>query len=197
MVTVEIDGIVANPGEKTFGFLDVGTTSVNTYKIPVAIINGVNEGKTLCLLGGTHGTEFASIEAVIKTIQDSDPDKMSGTILAVPVLNGPQFEHRSALLSPFDQLNQNRQFPGDPEGTLSQRTSHLVFSKIISKADALCDAHGGDITEDLDDFVIARQGADDEINRIAIEMARCFPAKMISAMKGGQSEVQVALRKMS
>ncbi len=185
MVTVEIDGIVANPGEKTFGFLDVGTTSVNTYKIPVAIINGVNEGKTLCLLGGTHGTEFASIEAVIRTIQNSDPDKMSGVILAVPVLNGPQFEHRSAFLSPFDQLNQNRQFPGDPEGTLSQRTAHLVFSKIISKADALCDAHGGDITEDLDDFVIARQSDDEEINRIAIEMAKCFPAKMISATKGG------------
>ena len=185
MVPIEIDGIIANPGEKAFGFLDVGTTSINTYKIPVAIINGVNEGKTLCLLGGTHGTEFASIEAVIRTIQDTDPKKMNGTIVAVPVVNGPQFEHRSAFLSPFDQLNQNRQFPGDPEGTLSQITAHIVFSKIVSKADALCDGHGGDITEDLDDYVIARQSDDEEINRIAIEMARCFPAKMISARKGG------------
>jgi hypothetical protein len=186
MVTVEIDGIVANPGEKAFGFLDVGSTSVNTYKIPLAIINGVKEGKTLCLLGGTHGTEFAGIEAVIRTIQNTDPKKMSGTILAVPVLNGPQFEHRSAALSPFDQLNQNRVFPGDPEGTLSQRTALVVFSKIVSKADALCDIHGGDINEDLDGFVLARQGDDEELNRIALEMARCFPAKMISARKGGR-----------
>lgn len=185
MVTVNIDGITAKPGEKVFGFLEVGTTSVNMYRIPVAIINGVNEGKTLALLGGTHGVEFVSIEAVIRTIQNADPEKMSGTILAVPVLNGPQFEHRSAFLSPFDQLNQNRQFPGDPEGTLSQRTAYVVFSKIVSKADALCDAHGGDITEDLDDYVIARQSDDEELNRIAIEMAKCFPAKMISARKGG------------
>lgn len=185
MVTINIDGIIAKPGEKVFGFLEVGTTSVNTYRIPVAIINGVNEGKTLALLGGTHGVEFASIEAVIRTIQNADPQKMSGAILAVPVLNGPQFEHRSAFLSPFDQLNQNRQFPGDSEGTLSQRTAYVVFSKIVSKADALCDAHGGDITEDLDDFVIARQSDDEELNRIAIEMAKCFPAKMISARKGG------------
>lgn len=184
MVTIDIDGITAKPGEKVFGFLEVGTTSVNTYRIPVAIINGVNEGKTLALLGGTHGVEFASIEAVIRTIQNADPQKMSGAILAVPVLNGPQFEHRSAFLSPFDQLNQNRQFPGDSEGLLSQRTAYVVFSKIVSKADALCDAHGGDITEDLDDFVIARQSDDEELNRIAIEMAKCFPAKMISARKG-------------
>jgi hypothetical protein len=57
----------------------------------------------------------------------------------------------------------------------------VVFSKIVSKADALCDAHGGDITEDLDDYVIARQSDDEELNRIAIEMAKCFPAKMIDA----------------
>jgi predicted deacylase len=185
MATIEIDGIVAGPGEKAFGFIEAGTTSVNTYRIPVAILNGVEEGTTLCLLGGTHGTEFVSIEAVIRTIQNVDPKKMKGAILAVPVLNGPQFEHRSAFLSPFDQLNQNRVFPGDPEGTLSRRTAHAVFSKIVSKADALCDCHGGDITEDLDIFVIAGQGEDEEINRKAIEMARCFPCKIITARKGG------------
>jgi predicted deacylase len=185
MVSIKIEEIEVKPGEKAFGFLEVGTTSVNTYRIPLAIINGVNEGKTLCLLGGTHGTEFASIEAVIRTIKNVDPAKMSGSILAVPVLNGPQFEHRSAFLSPYDQLNQNRQFPGDPNGTLSQRTAHVIFSKIVSKADALCDAHGGDITEDLDDYVIATQTDNEDLNRMAIEMARCFPAKMISARKGG------------
>lgn len=96
MPVIEVGGIKANPGEKAFGFLDVGTTSVNTYRIPVAVLNGAKEGKTLGLLGGTHGTEFASIEAVIRTVQDLDPKKMSGAVLAVTVLNGPHFEHRSA-----------------------------------------------------------------------------------------------------
>lgn len=185
MSKIKVADIVANPGEKVFGFVPVGSTSVNTYKIPVAIINGAKKGKKLALLGGTHGVEFASIEAVIRTIQNLDPKKMTGAVIAVPVLNGPQFEHRSAFLSPFDQLNQNRQFPGDPEGLLSQRTAYVVFSEVVSQADALCDAHGGDITEDLDDFVIARQSDDEELNRIAIEMARCFPGKMISARKAG------------
>jgi uncharacterized protein len=183
--SIEIDGIHAGPGEKALGFIEVGTTSVSTYRIPVAILNGAEEGRTLCLLGGTHGTEFASIEAVVRTIQSLEPRKMRGSVLAVPVVNGPQFEHRSAFLSPFDQLNQNRQFPGDPEGTLSRRTAHVVFSKIASRADALCDCHGGDITEDLDCYVIARVGEDEELNRRALEMARCFPGRVIMARGGG------------
>jgi predicted deacylase len=183
--SIKIDGIHAEPGEKVFGFIEVGTTSISTYRIPVAILNGIEDGKKLCLLGGTHGTEFASIEAVIRTIQSLDPKKMKGAVLAVPIVNGPQFEHRSAFLSPFDQLNQNRQFPGDPEGTLSKRTAHVVFSKIASKADALCDCHGGDITEDLDCYVIARVGEDEELNRKALEMARCFPGKVIVSKSGG------------
>lgn len=185
MSKIEIDHITAEPGEKAFGFIEVGSTSINTYRIPVAIINGAKPGKKLCILGGTHGTEFASIEAVIRTIQSLEPQKMKGAVLAVPVVNGPQFEHRSAFLSPFDQLNQNRQFPGDPEGTLSKRTAHVVFSKIVSKSDALVDCHGGDITEDLDCYVIARVGKDENLNKQAIEMAYCFPGKVIIARGGG------------
>ena len=36
MVLAEIKGIQAGPGEKAFGFLEVGTTSVSTYSIPRA-----------------------------------------------------------------------------------------------------------------------------------------------------------------
>ena len=185
MLKIEIDHIKADPGKKAFGFIEVGSTSVNTYRVPVAIINGAKPGKKLCILGGTHGTEFASIEAVIRTIQSLEPGKMNGAVLAVPVVNGPQFEHRSAFLSPFDQLNQNRQFPGDSEGTLSKRTAHVIFSKIVSKSDALVDCHGGDITEDLDCYVIARVSKDENLNKQAIEMARCFPGKVIMARGGG------------
>jgi len=186
MSVVDIKGIKAKPGEKSLGFLDVGTTSVNTYRIPVAVINGTEEGKTLCLIGGTHGTEFASIEAVIRIVQNLNPKEMKGTVLAVTVLNGPQFEHRSAFLSPFDQLNQNRQFPGNPEGTLSQRTAHVVFSEMVSKADALIDCHGGDITEDIDDMVIVQLGPNKEANKTAAEMASCFPTKYVVTHKPGE-----------
>ena len=126
MSAVKIGSISAEPGMKAKGFLDAGTTSVNTYRVPLAVINGAEKGKTIGIIGGTHGTEFASIEAVIRAIKALDPGRMRGTVLAVPVLNGPQFEHKSMFLSPFDQMNLNRVFPGDKEGTLSQRIAYTV-----------------------------------------------------------------------
>ena len=192
MEPINIDGIVAKPGEKAFGFLDVGTSSINTYRIPLAILNGTREGKTLCIIGGTHGTEFAGIEAVIRIIQNVDPKNMSGKILAVPVLNGPQFEHRTAFLSPIDLKNLNRVFPGDPEGTLSSRTAHVVLSKIVSKADVLCDCHGGDITENIENYIIIPKGDNEELNRINIEMAKCFPGRIIRHWKNTKGTSHMA-----
>jgi uncharacterized protein len=180
MSEVRIGELIASPGERVKGFLNAGTTSVNSYKVPLAIINGSSKGKTIGVIGGTHGTEHASIEAVIRVIRKLDPKQMKGTVMAVPVLNGPQFEHRSQFLSPFDQLNLNRVFPGDPKGTLSQRIAHTVFDKVVSRCDALLDCHGGDINEDLRGFVIAGKGEDESINRVAFDMATCFPTRFIS-----------------
>lgn len=183
MSVVKIGEVVVSPGEKIKGFLNAGSTSVNTYRVPLAIINGYSKGKTVGVLGGTHGTEHASIEAVIRVINKLDPLSMRGTVLAVPVLNGPQFEHHSQFLSPFDQLNLNRVFPGDPKGTLSQRIAFTVFDKVVSKCDALLDCHGGDINEDIHGYVIAGKGEDDAVNRVAIDMATCYPTRFISLFK--------------
>lgn len=196
MSVIKVKHIEAKPGEKKTGFLDIGATSVNMYRLPVAIINGKKPGKKLALLGGTHGTEFASIEAVIRTIQKLDPEKMTGTVIAIPVLNGPQFEHRSAFLSPYDQLNQNRQFPGDPDGTLSKRTAHLVFSEIVSQCDALIDCHGGDVNEDIDDMVIAGEGDDEKVNMLALKMASCFPTRYVSQLPRSVSGLTMTAQKL-
>ena len=105
---------------------------------------------------------------------------MRGTVLAVPVLNGPQFEHKTQFLSPFDQLNLNRVFPGDKEGTLSQRIAYTVYENVFKRCDALMDCHGGDVNEDIKGFVIAGKGDDEEVNRVALDMARCFPTRFIN-----------------
>ena len=186
MIDMDVDAALMRRGEKSFGFIDVGETSVNTYKIPVAVVCGASPGKRVCLLGGTHGTEYASIEALIRVVRDLDPSEMSGSVVAVTVLNGPHFEHRSAFLSPIDQLNQNRQFPGKRDGTLSQRTAFIVFEELVSKCDALADLHGGDIGEDIDDMVIAGGGGGEEAEKMAMDMARCFPTEYVQRLPDAQ-----------
>lgn len=169
-------------GMKSYGFIEVGRTSVNTYRVPVVVIAGAKEGKTVGFLGGTHGTEYASIEGLIRATKDLDPSTMSGNVIAVTVLNGPHFEHKSAFLSPIDRLNQNRQFPGDPEGTLSQRTAYVVFNEVVSRCDALADLHGGDIGEDIDSMMIYGSGGGEEVEKMALDMARCFDTEYVSKL---------------
>jgi predicted deacylase len=182
LINMNIEKALSKLGEKTTGYIEVGRTSVNTYRIPVVIISGAKPGKTVGFLAGTHGTEYASIEGLIRATKDLDPSAMTGNVIAVTVLNGPHFEHRSAFLSPIDQLNQNRQFPGDPDGTLSRRTAYVVFKEVVSRSDALVDLHGGDIGEDIDSMVIAGSGGGEEVDAMALDMARCFPTEYISRL---------------
>lgn len=182
-------------GEKSYGFIEVGRTSVNTYRIPVVVIAGKKPGKTVGFLGGTHGTEYASIEGLIRATRELDPSEMSGNVIAVTVLNGPHFEHRSAFLSPIDQLNQNRQFPGEPDGTLSKRTAYVVFQEVASRCDGLVDLHGGDIGEDIDSMVIAGGGGGEDVEKMAIDMARCFPTEYISQLPDSVSGLTMTAQK--
>ncbi len=184
---MNIEHALGKRGEKTYGFIEVGSTSVNTYRIPVVVIAGAKEGKTVGFLGGTHGTEYASIEGLIRAIKKLDPAEMSGNVIAVTVLNGPHFEHRTAFLSPIDMVNQNRQFPGSPDGTLSQRTAYMVFKEVVSRCDALADLHGGDIGEDIDSMMIVGSGGGEEVEKVALDMAKCFDTDYVSLLPSGMT----------
>jgi uncharacterized protein len=185
-VRVSVGGVTAAPGEKSTGFIDVGD---DRYSIPVAVINGVLPGKTLGLFGGTHGTEFASIEAVTQVIRSLDPAVMRGVVLIVPLLNRAQFEKRMQYTSPVDKLNLNSVFPGDASGSLTQRVAHAAFENIVPKCDALVDCHGGDIDEDIRGFVVAAEGKNSKINAEALVLASCFPCDLthIFPASGGAS----------
>ncbi len=179
-------GVSAAPGVKSTGLVDVGD---ERYSIPIAVINGTLPGKTLGLFGGTHGTEFASIEAVTRVIRALDPAVMRGVVLAVPVLNRAQFEKRTQFTSPVDKLNLNGVFPGDASGSLTQRIAHAAFENIASKSNALVDCHGGDIDEDIRGFVVAAEGKDAAVNAEALALATCFPSDLthIFPASGGAS----------
>ena len=183
---ISVGGATSSPGEKSTGFIDVDD---DRYQIPVAVVNGVLPGKTLGLFGGTHGTEFASVEAVTRVICSLDPSVMRGAILATPVLNRAQFEKRTQYTSPVDRLNLNGVFPGDASGSLTQRVAHAAFEGIASKCDALVDCHGGDIDEDIKGFVVAAEGKDATINAEALALASCFPCGLthVFPASGGMS----------
>ncbi len=171
--------VSASPGQKIKGILTVPGDHDPRYNPPICVINGVKPGKTVVLLGGTHGTEYASIEAVIRIIGMLDPNEMSGAVIAVPVLNVAQFEERTPFVSPVDNLNLNIIFPGRADGSFSERLAYTLFSEAVSKSDSLVDCHGGDINEDLKGFVVASDSGDETLNCVSLGMAACYNTGLV------------------
>ncbi|MGD0177626.1 MAG: succinylglutamate desuccinylase/aspartoacylase family protein [Candidatus Bathyarchaeia archaeon] len=173
---VKIGNLEAQMGEKKTGYLNVGETAVGIVQIPVAIINGAKLGPVLCISGGVHGSEYSSIEAVIRVISQTDPSRLAGKLIVIPVLNmagfetrGPQGGHSTPFQNPIDCINLNRIFPGNPEGTMSYQIA-AAFTNIVSKADYYVDCHGGDLNEELTSHVVVAQSGDVRNDKLAQEL---------------------------
>jgi len=110
---------------------------------PVLVVNGVNAGPTLCLTGTIHGDELNGIEIIRQTMYDLDPEKLTGSVVGIPIVNLPGFQQGSRYLP--DRRDLNRHFPGRPNGSLADRIAHSLFDKIIRHCDMLVDIHTGSL----------------------------------------------------
>lgn len=122
-------------------------------EIPFGIIEGAEPGPCLLVTTGVHGSEYCSIETAIRLMKIA-PERLKGTLVVLPILNLQGFRKRSIYIMPQDGKNLNRMFPGDPEGTTSQRLAHWLTSSVYPLADAYIDLHGGDLDEGLAPFTI-------------------------------------------
>ena len=136
-----IDDLTAAQGEKNKGFVVVDTTASGTLvRVPVILINGAGEGPTLVLTSGIHGDDLNTIPMVWRVAERVEPAKLQGQIIAIPISNPPAFEAGSHL-SPGD--NKSLSFPGNAQGTISERIGYHLFHKVVTQADYLIDMHGG------------------------------------------------------
>src|SRR5437868_8767227 len=126
---------------------------------PVITVAGAKPGTVLFVNAGVHGGEYPAVEAVIRLSKTLDPQKISGTVILMPVLNLPAFRTRTPFVCPIDNVNPNRVFPGDPRGSYSEQMTHACINEFVVHADAYVDLHGGDIPEALVPFVICRSEA--------------------------------------
>ena len=121
--------------------------------IPVTVIHGAKPGPVLAVVAGVHGFEFASILAAERLAERVDPSQLAGTLVLVRIANIPGFEGRSPNVNPVDRKNLNRVFPGDPQGTQTERMADLIAREVVARSTFLMDVHSGDGAEFLDAFV--------------------------------------------
>jgi predicted deacylase len=142
--------------------MTAATTSITLrlagLDVPAIEVTGARPGPRLTVIAGVHGCEYSSMAGLRGFVRDLDPERLSGTVVAVPVLNLPSFWARTPFVVPDDGKNLNRCFPGDPAGTLAERLAHDVFTQLIVGSDALVDMHAGDQVEALEPFALYDAG---------------------------------------
>ena len=126
--------------KQTYYLAITALPSGDVLRLAVLVAKGIEPGPTLVALGGIHGDEYEGPHAVRLVYEDLDPTQMSGTFVGVPQCNVPAFA-AGTRTSPIDGLNLARIFPGDPEGTVTQRIAYKLGEHIIARADFLIDLH--------------------------------------------------------
>jgi predicted deacylase len=123
---------------KRFGFSPDGASA--TY--PLIVVAGREPGPAACLIAGIHGDEYEGPAALWRVLEQLDPGKLRGRVAAVPVAHGAAFA-AATRSSPIDGVNLARSFPGDPNGTITQRLAYDLFQTVVRSADILVDLHSG------------------------------------------------------
>ncbi|TRX59189.1 hypothetical protein FNH22_11740 [Fulvivirga sp. M361] len=140
------------PGSRIHLKIPIKDDTNETF-IPITIFHGKESGPVLGITAGVHGYEYAPILAGQKLIRKIDPEKLKGTVILVQVANVGSFLGRPPYINPLDGQNLNRTFPGNPEGTVTERIASFISEKIIPRCHYFVDAHSGDAPEDLMPYV--------------------------------------------
>lgn len=117
--------------------------------IPVAELWGQAPGPTWLLTGAVHGDEYEGPEAIRRTVRELAGAAFPGRVIALPVVN-PMAYRAGVRLTPSDQGNLNRLFPGGPTGTQTQRWADWIWQTFVTRADHLIDLHAGGVCFEFD-----------------------------------------------
>src|SRR5689334_11974058 len=99
-------------------------------------------GPTVLLTGANHGDEYEGPLALMALMRDLPLDRLNGRLIIVPALNMPAYR-AGTRVSPIDQVNLNRVFPGDRNGTTSLMLAHYIETVLMPLADVSFDFHSG------------------------------------------------------
>ncbi len=141
---IEICGFKVAPCEKLHARLPVAELADGTsISLPLILINGAKDGKTLYLQACVHGDEVICVEIIRQVIKHIKPEQLSGAILAAPIVNIPAFlsKTRGFILEERGPIDMNRAFPGSKQGLLTERIAFRVFNDLLLKSDAAIDFH--------------------------------------------------------
>ncbi len=128
------------PGTRRQIDISLGTLSTLTpVSMHVYVVHGESEGPVMFLSGAIHGDEINGVEIVRRVMSKATPEKLSGTLIAVPIVNAFGFINESRYLP--DRRDLNRVFPGSARGSQASRLANTFMTEIVEKCDYGIDLH--------------------------------------------------------
>lgn len=103
------------------------------------VVHGKHAGARLFLCAAIHGDELNGIEIVRRVLQKVNPERLRGTLVAVPVVNVFGLINHSRYLP--DGRDLNRSFPGSKNGSLASRVAQLFIKEVASRCTHGIDLH--------------------------------------------------------
>ena len=170
---LRVGEIVAQPGQQASGWLVVPDGVDPGTRIPVSVFNGAKPGPVLALIAGTHGSEYTSIVALQRVRARLDPARLAGSVILVHMANPTTFYGRRIYFGP-DGKNLNRVYPGQADGTLSQRIAYAITTQVIAPATHVVDMHCGDGNESLRPYSYWQVTGDPAIDAAGKRLALAF-----------------------
>jgi len=147
--------------------------SGTSIKMPVYVYRSKNPGPSILLSGGLHGDETNGVEIVRRILKSRHlDDLLSGTVVAVPIMNIFGFLNFSRAVP--DGKDVNRSFPGKQSGSLASLTAWNISNKILPSIDYILDFHTGGASRV--NYPQVRYTPDDEKSK---ELAQLFSAPVM------------------
>ncbi|WP_349365285.1 MAG: N(2)-acetyl-L-2,4-diaminobutanoate deacetylase DoeB [Roseitalea porphyridii] len=142
--------------------------------IPLTVIRN-GEGPTALLTGANHGDEYEGPLALFDLAYTLEAADITGRVIIVPAFNFPAFK-AATRVSPIDQRNLNRAFPGKPDGTVTEKIADYFNRTLVPMADIVLDFHSGGKTLDFVPFACAHVLDDKAQEKRCVEAVRAFNA---------------------
>ena len=137
---ITIGDVTVTPGERLYVDLPLPPLYTHTsVAMPVHVINGRQAGPVMFVTAAIHGDEINGIEIIRRLLATKALRRLSGTLIAVPVVNVYGFVSQSRYLP--DRRDLNRSFPGSERGSMAARLADTLVSEIIGKCTHGIDLH--------------------------------------------------------
>lgn len=109
------------------------------------VISHGNQNKRICIVTGTHGDELEGQYVCFRLNQiiQQNLEKLNGTVEIYPALNPLGIDSITRGIPGFD-LDMNRIFPGNPDGTMAEQAAYTLI-RDLQGADMVIDVHSSNI----------------------------------------------------